>query len=234
MTTIFIGLVGLVIEFFFAQNGGSLSLYWQWRSFMVVGVGTFSILFLIFPRALFKSLIRSLRGLANDKTDLQQHFPELRALAKSKHTKIKMHHPLLAYAQQLWEQGVNPDFFIVLLSEKQQEVESIGLDVIHGLRNLAKYPPALGMLGTVMGMIDLFSNLDNNKGQIGHDLSMAMTATLLGIILSNMVISPIADRLHSLHMKEQRLNISIYELLLMINSNQSVVLIEEEIKGRAA
>ena len=232
--TIWIGIFGFAIAFYVSLKGGHAELYWQWHSFWIVGIGTLSIFFMIFPSSVLRSLLYSMRHYGFAKSDFQQHLRAVEALAKNKNAKVEINHPLLKYAHQLWQQGVNPDLFIVLISEKKQELEATDVDVIHGLKNLAKYPPALGMLGTVMGMIDLFSNLNTNKGLIGPALSVAMTATLFGVVLANVVISPLADRLQALHIKEQRLNTSIYEVILLINANEPLVLIEEEIKTRAA
>ena len=65
-------------------------------------------------------------------------------------------------------------------------------------------------------------------------LSLAMTATFYGLILTNTVISPMADRLQVKHVQESQTNQGIYELLLLINRGESSSFIEDEMRYRAA
>ncbi|MGZ5279538.1 MAG: MotA/TolQ/ExbB proton channel family protein, partial [Pseudobdellovibrionaceae bacterium] len=95
-------------------------------------------------------------------------------------------------------------------------------------------PPALGMIGTVMGMVTLFSSLDQNKSQIGSHLSMAMTATFFGLIVSNLILSPLADRVHVHQVYQHRVYASIYEILLLINRNEPESIVMDEVTHRAA
>lgn len=233
MTTILIGFACLLVAGLMSLDANTVHLYFQWHSFWLVGMGSIAVMFLTSPLAVIKSLARSLPKMVQKEKSLKDYDEALRSLAKDKFKPIAQSHPVLDYAQQLWEQGINPDLFVVLLSEKRTELDSANVDAIHVLKNLTKYPPALGMVGTVMGMIDLFSALDKNQDKIGYALSIAMTATFLGLIIANFFISPLADRLHVQHIKEQRLNTTLYELMLLINSRQPVSLIDEEIKTRA-
>lgn len=233
MNSIFIGIVCLIVTAVFTLAGARLDQYFQYHSLFLVGFGTVSVLFLTFPMVAIKNMIISTRDLFKKDHELSFFESSIQKLTQNRFSKIELINPMINYAQQLWEQGVSPDLFIVLLSEKRNELEAKNVDVIHSLKNLAKYPPALGMVGTVMGMIDLFMTLDKNQEHIGEALSVAMTATLLGLLISNLLISPLADRLHVKHMKEQRLNTTIYELMLLINGNQPLSLIQEEIKNRA-
>jgi len=83
-------------------------------------------------------------------------------------------------------------------------------------------------------MIGLFSVLDSSKDNIGTSLSAAMTATFLGLFLSNFLLSPLADRLHIKQIQQNRLYENVYEVLLLINRDEPSVLIQEEINDRSA
>jgi chemotaxis protein MotA len=58
----------------------------------------------------------------------------------------------------------------------------------------AGYAPILGLAGTTMGLSD--------PSTIGHSLAIAMTATLYGLTLGNVVLTPLADKLGRLHETE--------------------------------
>ena len=64
-------------------------------------------------------------------------------------------------------------------------------------RSMAEAAPAMGMIGTVAGLIQMFAAL-NDVAKIGPAMALAMLTTLYGIILANVIASPIASRLERL------------------------------------
>ncbi len=233
MSSLLAGLFILGLTVWLSLIGG-FSQYFQMHSLSIVGLGSLAILFLTTPTTILKCIFSSFQLIKKREESISDYSDIIRQLVTDKGGLVHTHNPLLKYAQQLWEQGLPSELFIALLSEKRAELESKNIEAIHALKNLAKYPPALGMIGTVMGMIDLFSALDKNQAKIGIALSVTMTSTFLGLIISNIFISPLADRLHLLHLRSNKINTSLYELILLINSEQPYALIDEEIKTRVA
>ncbi|MGZ3805205.1 MAG: MotA/TolQ/ExbB proton channel family protein [Pseudobdellovibrionaceae bacterium] len=213
---------------------GKIQNYIQWHSFIIVLGGTSAILVFSVPGPVLKSLWRNLVNLTRTDETVELYRNDILKLCQSREERLRSTHRLIGYAQDLWRQGVDPDLFIVLLSQKRRELEAKTSDAVQALKNLAKYPPTLGMTGTVMGMISLFSTLDSDKSNIGQALSTAMTATFLGLILANLLISPLADRLHVKQVNQQRMLENMYELLLLINQGEPAALIKEELNERAA
>lgn len=63
-------------------------------------------------------------------------------------------------------------------------------------RAMAAYAPAFGMLGTLVGMVNLVFVLgDGDMGNVGRQMAMSLTATLYGLLLANLVCKPIALKL---------------------------------------
>lgn len=60
--------------------------------------------------------------------------------------------------------------------------------------NVADCAPAMGMLGTVIGLILLFGNV-SDAASIGRAMAVALLTTLYGLVLANVVAGPIAQRL---------------------------------------
>jgi chemotaxis protein MotA len=58
----------------------------------------------------------------------------------------------------------------------------------------AKIAPALGLLGTVIGLIEMLKSLDDPSG-IGPAMSLALMTTAFGSILGSLVFTPLAGRL---------------------------------------
>jgi chemotaxis protein MotA len=65
----------------------------------------------------------------------------------------------------------------------------------------AGFAPIFGLMGTTMGLINMLGHLDQ-PDEIGHSLAVAMTATLYGLVSSNVLFTPIADKLTRLHESE--------------------------------
>src|SRR5690606_26967501 len=122
---------------------------------------------------------------------------EFQALMKDRALRQPSVNPLINYAAELWGQGIDPELFIVLISQRRDELERGHAGAVQALRNLAKYPPALGMTGTVMGLVSLFSVLGiDDKAALGPSLALAMTATFFGLVTANCLVTPLADHLH--------------------------------------
>jgi chemotaxis protein MotA len=62
------------------------------------------------------------------------------------------------------------------------------------IRTMAKLAPAFGMAGTLIGLIQMMAVLSDPQS-IGRPLAQAMISTFYGLLLSNLVLLPIAAKL---------------------------------------
>ena len=69
------------------------------------------------------------------------------------------------------------------------------------LRKLAAYAPAFGMVGTVIGLVNMLGALSSPE-QLGSGMALALLTTLYGVMFANMVFQPFAERLEKLHATE--------------------------------
>lgn len=213
---------------FFAVDSKSWPLFINYHSIVIVVIGTFAILVFATPTNVLLSLVKALRKLGRRAKSFIDYMGELEQLAKTRTLSERSDCELINAAVGFWEGGVSHEMFIVLLSQKHKELEDAHLDAVHALRHLAKYPPALGMTGTVIGLVGLFANLGAvNKSGLGPSLAMAMTATFFGLVLSNGLITPMADRLQIQYLSRRRLLTEIYQAILLINRGESLELIHE-------
>ena len=73
------------------------------------------------------------------------------------------------------------------LLERHQQGVSI-------LRKAAEIAPAMGLIGTLIGLVQMLANLDNPSA-IGPAMAVALLTTLYGAVLANMVLTPLANKL---------------------------------------
>ncbi|MFA9430919.1 motility protein A [Egicoccus sp. AB-alg2] len=83
------------------------------------------------------------------------------------------------------------------------EIEISALDERHNtaigfFRSLAGYAPTFGMVGTVIGLINMLGNL-TDPSQLGKGMALALLTTLYGVMFANLVFNPIAERLTRLN-----------------------------------
>lgn len=99
---------------------------------------------------------------------------------------------------------------------------SDGQDIFKAIGDVG---PAMGMIGTLIGLVQMLSNMDDPK-QIGPAMAVALLTTLYGAILANMFALPIAAKL-SVRSREENNNKSlIIDALLSIQGGQNPRVIE--------
>lgn len=98
----------------------------------------------------------------------------------------------------------------------------LGIDIF---KKLADVAPAMGMIGTLVGLVAMLNNMEDPKS-IGPAMAVALLTTLYGAMLANMVAMPIADKLE-LRMNEEMLNRRlIMDAVLAIQDGQNPRVIE--------
>ena len=234
MMSLFVGSFILIATLLASIGSGTSTQFITLHAMILVGGGSIGILFLATPAPVLKVLFNLGVRMVRRESGISDYRLVLQQLSSNPLANVSVENVLVRYACELWSRGIERDLFLTLLSEKRREIDLKNMDAVQALRNLAKYPPALGMTGTVIGMIGLFAELDKNRESIGHHLSMALTATFLGLIIANLVVSPLGDRLQIHQANAQQTNTHLYEILLLINNREPNVLVEEEINGRAA
>lgn len=222
------GFLVVLFIMYFATHGVEISHFLNFHSFVIVIVGSIAALLLSSPKNSIVVLTKSVMSLFGKDKPKEEIHKRLMSLIDNRLAKgDDKDHGLIKYAQDLWEQGVDAYLFEELLEQRLDEIKVGSEEPVTLLRNLAKYPPALGMMGTVMGMVSLFANLNgDNKDGVGGDLALAMTATFYGLILANLLFTPLSDRLHVQHLADQKVNDMVFNMLIFINRNEPATIIE--------
>lgn len=233
MITLPFGFLFIFGVLYFSFLGTDSSALINSHSIVIVIAGTLAILAISAPLRSILAMWRSLKDLRTVEQKNEVIAAAILNIAKNRKSTIANNlHPLINYAQSLWEQGLEIHIFEALLTQKLEDLAQRSEQPVTTLKNLAKYPPALGMTGTVIGMIALFSNLgEDNKASIGPNLALAMTATFYGLALANFLIMPLADRLHVRHLSRVKRNEMVFNSLILINRGEPVSIVANGING---
>lgn len=89
--------------------------------------------------------------------------------------------------------------------------------------------PAMGMIGTLIGLVQMLSNMDDPKS-IGPAMAVALLTTLYGAMLATMIAIPIADKLTLRMTEEAQIQSIIIDALLAIQSGQNPRVIEDMLR----
>ena len=131
---------------------------------------------------------------------------------------------------QLLVDGHDPDVVKTLLSkdkDKAVERHESGADIFSALGDVA---PAMGMIGTLVGLVAMLSNMDDPKS-IGPAMAVALLTTLYGAMLANMVAIPISDKLSLRRGEEEMSKSLIIDALLAIQAGQNPRVIDSMLRN---
>lgn len=90
--------------------------------------------------------------------------------------------------------GVDPDMVRVLLEKDIEGLETRHERNISMFEALGGYAPTMGIIGTVMGLVNVLGNL-SDPSQLGPMIATAFVATLYGVSTANLLWLPIASKL---------------------------------------
>lgn len=95
---------------------------------------------------------------------------------------------------------------------------------------MGTYAPAFGLLGTLIGLVQMLSSLDN-PATLGPAMAVALLTTFYGYLLSSLIFLPIAGKLRSRSATEM-LNLEIiFEGALCVLENNNPLLIYEKLSS---
>ena len=118
--------------------------------------------------------------------------------------------------------------------ERELENMMVRHDAAAGLYEKASaYAPAFGMVGTLVGLINMLKglNLDGSGGasNLGQDMSVALITTFYGSFLSNLFFHPIAKKLRIRNDEEELYCSTIIEGIIAIQAGENPKYLREHL-----
>jgi len=129
---------------------------------------------------------------------------------------------------QLVVDGTDPEIIKNILYNELNQLQSrhsIGIKIFDDWGKLA---PAFGMIGTLIGLITMLSNLED-KSAIGSGMSTALITTLYGAFLANLVFIPVRNKLMDRDGGESLVKEIMIEGILSIQSGDNPRILEEKL-----
>ena len=231
-----LGLVaGVIVIATLILMGGDLRMFYDIHAIIIIFGGSFAATLIRFPLAAmlhglplgirFAFSLRSIgtRDLVDELASIAETARKSGPLGLEK---ITPEDPFLAKGVRFVADGYDADFirdnlerdrdnFLTHLDEGQKIYRAIG-----------DCAPAFGMIGTLIGMVQMFANM-TDPSKLGPFMAVALLATLYGALVANLFCLPIADKLHVKLVEEEVNRTLIIDGILMIRESKSPTLVRE-------
>jgi chemotaxis protein MotA len=102
--------------------------------------------------------------------------------------------PFIRKGVMLIVDGVDPSVVHEVMETDTDQVAERHREGQEMLKALGGFGPTMGIIGTVMGLITVLSNL-SDPGNLGHSIATAFIATLYGVASANIMWLPMANKL---------------------------------------
>ncbi len=187
--------------------GANPEAFWNMRAVAIVIGGTMLVTSASFNRIEFVSAIKSIATLIKSgpasQSKTAQNILEIAEAARhkskqnlSKFSNYLKTHTELAHAIELLSDGIDPTQVDRMFNEEMQTVVSQAKINARVFRRAAEIAPAMGLIGTLIGLVQMLGVLSDPKA-IGPAMAIALLTTLYGTILAHMVLVPIATKIEN-------------------------------------
>jgi len=218
--------------------GGGLGSFINIPSILIVVGGTFAATMIAYPLAdflsVFKTSVKVFMFKIEASEDIIANLIEISNKARKggllsiegdiQNTSDKY----LAQALQMTVDGVKTGD-IAQIMQKQMSLKKKQLNIGSNIfKNMGAYSPAFGMIGTLIGLVQMLANLDD-PSSIGPKMAVAMITTFYGSVLANLFFIPMSDKLKGRNEEEMVSMNIIFEGIISIREGEHPKLMEDKL-----
>lgn len=241
MTTLAGLLAALALVVWAMASGGSLGAFLDLPAMLMVVGGTIAVVYARHPWSEFvahwRAAADAFRPSSRRLENLATQLPELGSLTR-KEGLLALEGEAAATSEAFLRQG------LTLLADGTEEARltahlKLEMETIYK-RNAAvisvwqawvETAPAMGLVGTLIGLVQMLGNMSDPKA-IGPAMALALLTTLYGVVLANVVAAPIASKLRIASDEEMEYLEAVLAGLQMISRGENPRLIGEAMLAR--
>lgn len=195
-----LGAFGIIIGAI--MTGGELGPFIDVPSMLIVVGGTFFVTFSQVTLGDFLSSftigLKSVLYKVDDPMQLIEESVQLADIARKNGLLAlegqEITNPFMQKGVMLCVDGHDPTLVKKMLDSEVKLTLSRHENGIRMFRNMATMAPAMGMIGTLVGLVQMLSNM-SDPAAIGPAMAVALLTTLYGAIIANAFATPVADKL---------------------------------------
>lgn len=185
----------------------------QGTAALIVIGGTLGAVMVTTPLAILKSSLAFAKGIfVEDPFDAQERINQILAFATKVRSKglISLENeaealtdPFLKKALNLGIDGTSYDELACTMELEIDLAECRAEEAAKVFEQGGGYAPTLGIIGAVLGLIQVMKNLANIE-EVGHGIAVAFVATVYGVALANVLLLPAAAKIRARAMRDRQ------------------------------
>lgn len=221
-------------------EGGHVSAIFQPTAAMIVFGGTIGAVLVTYPLPVFMSGLKAVSHLiGNPGGDPRALLAEISRYAQKarKEGIISLEKevqnasdPFLKRALMMAVDGVDSKTIQESLELELTQMDEHGELAAKVYESAGGYSPTIGILGAVLGLIHVMSNL-SDVAKVGEGIAVAFVATIYGVGSANILFLPAAGKLKLKHKEQMALREMMMYGALGIQEGQNPKLIEEKLSA---
>lgn len=240
-------IVGLVLGIFFFlasiiidKGISGVAAFWNAPSVMVTVGGALASTFINFPMSTFVTAMKagsiSFKAVATNEGDVIKNIINLSNVARKEgllaleEAAETIEDNFLKKGILLIVDGTDPELVRNILETELTFIEMRHKDIKAVWEKIGELGPAWGMIGTLIGLINMLGSLDDPSA-IGPAMAVALLTTMYGSLMANFICIPIAGKLGIRSSEELLLKEVMIEGLLSIQAGENPRVIEEKLKA---
>ncbi len=234
-----ITLIVALVQSALSMLGGQYEFYFDHVALLIVVGGTLTVGMVSYPardcwealtslpqvaRSVSSTLVKDAEKIIKASTLSRLGKGYLKSMASDKES-----HHILRDGVDMIISGMTQDEIRDVMTERIYRERQRDEKKVMIFRNLSKYPPAFGLTGTVLGLINMMRGMSANasSSEVGLKMALALIATLYGLLLANFFLIPIAEQFSVKADVDKMRKELLLEGLLMIYEKRSPMAVQE-------
>ena len=241
-----IGLIaGLGLIVFGIMDGGVISGFISPASMAITFGGTIAATVIAFPFSSFKQIPGQLKiVLRKNKYNPHDYIATIVNFAQEARKKgllsleeraSKEKDPFLRNSIMLLVDAIDPTKVKEMLENELDCLEERHSKGWYLYDKAAAFALAFGMIGTLIGLINMLANLNMDSAEasklLGQGMSLALITTFYGSVAANLVLIPLANRLRMRHNEEMLCKEMVVDGVIAIQAGENPRHIEERLNA---
>lgn len=234
-TSTIIGIVaGTICILIAILLGGDLILFADLPSMFIVLGGTTATMFIRYPAGDVFSTVSVVKNAffhkLQEQSEVITQFIQLSQISRKEGLlaleRVEFEDPFLAKGINYCVDGAETKQIEQILLKELQYTKArhqAGQNILKAINSAA---PAFGMVGTLIGLVNMLANMDDPKS-IGPAMAIAILTTLYGAIIANLFAAPLADKLAYRSSQEMDLKLLMLEGILGLKRGENPRMLEE-------
>ncbi len=231
-------LLSIMLNSDFSITPGNLMQFYDLPSIMITVGGTIAATMISFPLKSFAKIPKHLKIILLPKKYNPQNYIE-QIVHFAKEARINgllaledklnaVDDKFLKNSLLLVVDSVEPDKVKALLNNELDYMDDRHSQDQAFYLQMAEYGPAFGMIGTLIGLINLLANL-SDQAMLASSMAVALITTFYGTIIANLLCKPVARKLKERHNEEYLCKMIIAEGVQAIQDGDNPNFIQEKL-----